>query len=74
VEQKPSVGRIVHYVEDSTCRPAMIVEIEPKDAGGYKAGDTHLNVFTTRRGVETAYAVKQGEPGRANTWHWPERV
>lgn len=78
-EQKPSVGRIVHYQSygtpggeyQSVCRAAVVTEVHGQDASGEVASLAVLNpegMFFNRR-------VPQGDPGHSGgTWHWPERV
>lgn len=62
--QKPSIGRIVHYVNHSGQHLAAIVT---------KVNDStvHLGVF------DDAYVVIKyvdyDESTGINTWHWPER-
>jgi len=84
--QKPSVGRIVHYVshgspvrEDGTqayksqCRAAIITEVyDDPPAGGQE--DVGLCVLNPE-GV----FLQRGRPHdetehKGGTWHWPERV
>lgn len=73
---KPSVGRIVHYVAYGTpagefpagvCRAAVVTEV---DTGGLVIGICVLNPTGQffNRGI--AYSADH-KPG---TWHWPERV
>jgi hypothetical protein len=89
MDQKPTIGRIVHYVtEQGTVRPAMIVQIF--DQASYPPGsDTvNLQVFTDfgndGSDPELASATISGAawcPSRARSdepkprhWHWPPRV
>lgn len=82
--QKPSAGRIVHYVLDrgprqGTHRPAIVVEA----VNGYTAD---LQVFTNGTRGDTPKGDRcpnvfwkpgcvQDEEGKTpGTWHWPERT
>ena len=78
-QQKPSVGRMVHYVAYGTpggefpagvCRAAVVTEVFPL-SGSDNASLCVLNptgqFFNT--GIE--HDEKTKKPG---TWHWPERV
>jgi len=81
-DQRPSVGRIVHYVSHGTppraddsqaytsqCRAAIITEVGAE--GEWQVGLAVLNptgmFFNT--GVYADFTENQG-----GTWHWPERV
>lgn len=96
--QPPSIGHIVHYVSrgsadgvfPSTCRAAIITEVDP----GYGAGSAVLG--TDRIGLSVInptglffHSLADGgakyDTGEAfdsgttrypgpGTWHWPERV
>lgn len=74
--EKPSVGRIVHYVARGSadgyyravCRAAVITEVP--DAAGGIASLCVLNptgMFFNER-------VSHSEMHEAGTWHWPERM
>lgn len=77
-DQKPSVGRIVHYVSYGTpggeypkaCRAAIVTEIHE---GTEAVGLAVLNpegMFFNR-----TVPFNGGNNGPAGgTWHWPERV
>lgn len=78
-EQKPSVGRIVHYVAYGTpggefpagaCRAAIVTEIDP-DGDGTTVGVCVLNPSGQffNRGIAHNEVTKRG-----GSWHWPERV
>lgn len=86
-DQKPSVGRIVHYVSYGTpggeyrkqCRAAIVTEVngpamDPatgEEADAYVVGLCVLNPT----GQLFNQSVFQQEHDRdAGTWHWPERV
>lgn len=78
-EQKPSVGRVVHYVSYGTpggeytseCRAAIITEVPSGVENPQVVGLCVLNptgMFFNRTNVHD-------EDGKAGgTWHWPERV
>jgi hypothetical protein len=74
MEQKPSVGRVVHYKSYGTpggeyapeCRAAIITEIVSDDMVGLAVLNPtgmFFNRATHREDVQTG-----------GTWHWPERV
>lgn len=74
-EQKPSVGRIVHYVSYGTpggeytseCRAAIVTETNTSDTVGLCVLNPTGQFFNR--------TVTQDEFGHAGgTWHWPERV
>lgn len=80
-EQKPSVGRVVHYVAYGTpggefpagvCRAAVITEVNDPDSAT-PSGAVGLCVLNPtglffNRGIQYSAESKPG------TWHWPERV
>jgi hypothetical protein len=80
-QQKPSVGRDVHYVSHGTpggeypsvCRAAKITALEP----GLPRIDrdrVSLCVFNPE-GLHFPQHIGQDEDGKlGGTWHWPERV
>jgi hypothetical protein len=81
---KPSVGRIVHYVSHGTppgkdgsqaftseCRAAIVTEVPEGIEGPQTIGLCVLNPS----GQFFNRGVLQDEDGHAGgTWHWPERV
>lgn len=85
MEQKPSVGRIVHYVSygtpkgeyQSVCRAAIIAGIkdadETCDIVVFNPGGLFFNACKHDEplGVDSDGVFHESEPG---TWHWPERV
>jgi hypothetical protein len=88
-DQKPSVGRIVHYVSYGTpggeygseCRAAVVTEVtqaevnEQDPAGDGVFRDTVGLCVLNPEGLFLKRGLLQDEDGRAGgTWHWPERV
>jgi hypothetical protein len=80
MEQKPSVGRIVHYVShgtpplsdgtqayESTCRAAVVTEAGENDIVGLAVFNPEGMFFN--RGVHHQENEQAG-----GSWHWPERV
>lgn len=74
-EQKPSVGRIVHYVSYGTpggeyvseCRAALVTEANTSDTVGLAVMNP-TGMFFNR-------TIVHDESDKAGgTWHWPERV
>lgn len=85
-QQKPSVGRVVHYVAygtpggeyPSVCRAAIITEVDGPAADAQHAQpndptnpDVGLCVLNPT-GMFFNQHVPYGETG--GHWHWPERV
>jgi hypothetical protein len=74
---KPSVGRIVHYVSygtpggeyPSVCRAAIITEV----LDGESHGIVNLCVLNPG-GLFFNMSHQEEEDKRGGTWHWPERV
>jgi hypothetical protein len=78
VEQKPSVGRVVHYVSYGTpggeytsqCRAAIVTEVIPwEDDEDPEVG---LAVFNPTGMFFNRSTHSAGHEG--GTWHWPERA
>jgi hypothetical protein len=76
VEQKPSVGQVVHYVSYGTpggeytsqCRAAIVTEArEDSDLAG-------LAVLNPEGMFFNRYVPQSEDEHRGGTWHWPERV
>lgn len=73
VEQKPSVGRVVHYTSYGTpggeylpeCRAAMVTEV---------TGETVSLFVMNPTGVFLNTRVRYDDMAHGGTWHWPERV
>lgn len=85
-DQKPSVGRIVHYQSfgtpggeyPSVCRAAIVTSVDdyqPANPGAVlHVGHVSLCVLNPE-GMFFNKAVLQNEAEhRGGTWHWPERV
>lgn len=80
LDQKPTVGRIVHYVghKDLDGKPlhyASIItntpSLYPTDIGDIESID--LCVFSPF-GMSWEFRVERGDSGVVpHTWHWPER-
>lgn len=73
---KPSIGRIVHLVQNGVHYAAVIVKVW---------SDTNLNLKVFRNGSndivpgaldhdDIAHSVEQSELGAEWSWHWPEQV
>lgn len=81
-EQKPSIGRIVHFVYGGQHVPAIITDPAFQDHGIDGKSEVRilqaLTVFLPNAGPFTTVAAHEDEvaPGTWNntTWHWPERV
>lgn len=80
--QKPSVGRVVHYVSagsadgryPSVCRAADVTEVESDEPTDMRVGLLVKNP----EGIHFRPLVSGGaaydEEKAPMTWHWPERV
>lgn len=70
---KPSIGRIVHYVDEGgDCMAAMIVGVNSSSPTA-----VNLTVFGPLPGqVQARRSVLKDDmvAGVSGTWHWPERV
>jgi hypothetical protein len=76
MDQQPSVGRIVHYVDEErgACRAAIITEIVAEPTVSY-AGRVHLTEFGPHGTCPRRDVDGQREATKfAGTWHWPERT
>lgn len=84
--QKPSVGRVVHYVSygtpggeyQSQCRAAIVTETTPslyETAPAIDDDTVSLAVLNpTGMFFNQAVAFDDSERPKGGTWHWPERV
>jgi hypothetical protein len=80
VEQKTSIGRIVHYVAYGTpggeyasvCRAAIVTEVPPVDRATAE-GTIGLCVLNPT-GMFFNQRVPHCEELKGGTWHWPERT
>lgn len=77
-EQKPSVGRIVHYVSYGTpggeytkeCRAAVVTAVDDEDEGLVS-----LCVLNpTGQFFNRNLPMDESDEPSGGTWHWPERV
>lgn len=71
-EERPSVGRIVHYVQarekdEPRCRAAIITDV----VSGH---NVDLTVFHPHLEVRRTVSYADPSENRPATWHWPERV
>jgi hypothetical protein len=70
----PSVGRIVHVVEDDrhlTCRAAIVTEVREGLGGRTEVGVAVLRPLGLSFNDDIDQDEENHSPG---TWHWPERV
>jgi hypothetical protein len=74
---KPSVGRIVHYVAYGTpggefpagvCRAAIITEVENRESEDYTI------MVMNPSGLFFNHGIRHDETKKPGTYHWPERV
>jgi hypothetical protein len=79
LNQKPSVGRAVHYVArgsadgkfPSVCRAADITEIQDDETVGLMVKNPTGLFFHS---IEAGGCVHDESSHLGGTWHWPERV
>lgn len=84
MEQKPSIGRVVHYTfpteygperSRGQIRPATIVRVWDENTG---CSQLQVLVDNTNDGFETglhwATSVLFDADGKPGTWRWPPRV
>ena len=67
-EQKPSVGRIVRFVDGEVIRPAIVLNVHSEscvDLKVFAGGGDHYRTSVVR--------AQEPEGRRDHTWHWPER-
>lgn len=80
MEQQPSVGRIVHFVQEGVESPAAhraAVVTEVYESGITLAVFKRMGLGALVMGgpcVEQFEGVQYDPEMRPNTWHWPERV
>ncbi len=68
VDQLPSIGRIVHFVdENDLCRAAIITEVDEVQA------EVTLRVFYPKTTAHRDH-VGYDDSKTRGTWHWVERV
>lgn len=69
-EQKPSVGRIVHYVSTATgnpvCRAAIVTEVRDQRIS--------VQVFLPDAAFPDPNVAHSETSHEGGTWHWPEVV
>lgn len=89
-EQKPSIGRVVHYVShgsplrpdgtqafQSQCRAAIVTEVADPNFG---EGETDAGLCVLNptglffHSLADGGCAYDGQNGTGGTWHWPERV
>ncbi len=89
-DQKPSVGRVVHYVSLGTpirpdgsqaftaqCRAAVITEVDDPNGANEdlnRVGLCVLNPTGQFFHSLTAGGCRYSDDRDGGTWHWPERV
>jgi hypothetical protein len=80
-EQRPSVGRMVHYVAYGTpggefpagaCRAAIVTEVD-RDGAGEAIGSVGLCVLNPT-GQFFNRSIPYSAEKKPGSWHWPERV
>lgn len=66
---KPTVGRVVHYVQ-----PATGVHLAAIIAGVDRNGNLNLAIFTEAGQHRAAVGILEDQTTKMqHTWHWPER-
>lgn len=82
-EQKPSVGRIVHYralgsadgrFPVGECRAAVITAVIEKDDNGKPLENVVSLCILNPTGMYFNDVVFFSKEETGGTWHWPERV
>lgn len=68
MEQKPSIGRIVHYATEAGPQAAIIVDVFDDD------GSVSLTAFWNIGGSKFYERVKFDASGAKGTWCWPPRT
>lgn len=72
MDQVPSVGRIVHFVEAGACRAAIVTDTrddESIDAVVFSPAGLGYERNAPHADSSDDPAEREG-----GTWHWPERV
>ena len=80
MEQKPSIGRVVHYVSygtpkgeySSRCVAAIITDVKDDEDGEVVV---RLKIFNTDGEFNSPWLKeKEVDKKEGGSWHWPERV
>lgn len=67
MEQKPSIGRIVHYASKAGPQAALVVDT-------FDDGSVSLTVFWNIGGSKFFEGVKFDATEAPGTWRWPPRT
>lgn len=74
MDQKPTVGRIVHFKDkkDSPCIAGMITEVDDQNPGVIEMTlfKPHAVMGWAKVGHESGNVLET----MVGSWHWPERV
>jgi hypothetical protein len=81
MDQKPSIGRVVHYQSygtpggeyESVPRAAIITQVPENDPNGNPNGFVGLCILNPT-GMFFNPHVKYSETPKAGCWNWPPRV
>lgn len=77
VERKPSIGRIVHYIQKGVGKKAKNIHfaaiVADVNDGLEKVLSINLCVFTSNGFLFVGNVVEDQEAKGAGSWHWPER-
>lgn len=83
MDQKPSIGRIVHYVSygtpkgeyNSRCVAAIITDVREVEDGVNmpSAIEARLKIFNPDGDFNSPW-LRYSENNSTGSWHWPERV
>lgn len=67
----PSIGRIVHFVQDGACQAAIVTRVRDRESGSV---DLHVFGGEGRaEGMQWNASAAYAEGRIGGTWHWPER-